>query len=268
MTRWRTLLGLAMLPLLLTTASAQGFDHNPLDRLLRQHVQAGWVDYDAFAAAPTFEEYLAALAGFDPSTLSRSDQLAFWINAYNAYTIKLIVKHKERRSIRNINKALGLFKGKGPWAERLVVVGGQTYDLETVEQGIIRPEFKEPRIHFALVCASVGCPPLRSEAYTGAQLDQQLDDQARQFLTATPGSNRVDASTGTVYLSELFSFNDYLDDFGGSRTTLMRFIARYYPAGPERSLLEAGTAKVVQTEYDWTLNSEEIQRRTRNAPPR
>src|SRR5918996_6037434 len=135
---WTLLLG--------PVASAQGFDYSRFDRLLQQHVRAGLVDYDAFGASADFEEYLRAIAAFDPATLPRDEQLAFWINAYNAYTIKLIVKHGERHSIRNINKKLGLFKGGGPWAERLVVVGGKTVDLETGGQGIIRPTYKEPRI--------------------------------------------------------------------------------------------------------------------------
>ncbi len=249
-------------------AAAQEFDHGRFDRLLRQHVRTGLVDYDAFASSADFEGYLASLAAFDPAALPRDEQLAFWINAYNAYTIKLIVKHGERRSIRNINKSLGLFKGKGPWAERLVAVGGKTYDLETVEQGIVRPTYREPRIHFALVCASLGCPRLRSEAYSGRSLDQQLEDQTRTFLRESSGSNRVDVAGGTVYLSELFTFNDYLDDFGGTPAALMRFVARYYPAGPERELLERGTAKLVYTDYDWSLNSQELAPRSTGAPAR
>jgi hypothetical protein len=257
---WTLLLG--------PVASAQGFDYSRFDRLLQQHVRAGLVDYDAFGASADFEEYLRAIAAFDPATLPRDEQLAFWINAYNAYTIKLIVKHGERHSIRNINKKLGLFKGGGPWAERLVVVGGKTVDLETVEQGIIRPTYKEPRIHFALVCASLGCPRLRSEAYTGPQLERQLEEQARIFLRESPTSNRVDLAQRTVYLSELFTFNDYLEDFGGSPAALMRFVGRYYPAGPERDLLESGTARLVYTDYDWTLNSQELARHWTGAAAR
>ena len=237
------------------------FDHSVFDRLLGAHVHAGMVDYDGFAASSEFQGYLRSLAAFDPGTLPRDDQLAFWINAYNAYTIKLIVKHQERRSIRNINKSLGLFKGLGPWAEKLVMVGGKTYDLETVEQKIIRPTFKEPRIHFALVCAAMGCPPLRSEAYAGARLEEQLEDQARIFLVQSPEKNRVDLPSRTVYVSQVFAFNDYIDDFGGSAASVMRFIARYYQPGPERDLLMRGDAALVHTDYDWTLNSREQARR-------
>ena len=233
------------------------FDHGLFNRLLHDHVQNGMVDYDSFAAGPDFRAYLAALAGFDPASLPRDEQLAFWINAYNAYTIQLIVTHRERTSIRNINKKLGFIRGLGPWSEKLMVVGGRTYDLETVEQQIIRPTFREPRIHFALVCAAMGCPPLRAEAYTGMGLDQQLEDQARIFLTQSPLKNRVDLTAQAVRVSQVFQFNDYSNDFGGTPAAVMRFIGRYYPPGAERTLLESGTAKLLYTDYDWTLNSQE-----------
>ena len=251
--------GVLLFASLLIPAAARGqaFDHGAFDALLRLHVADGMVDYDAFGKAPEFGKYLDQLAGFDPAQLSRDDQLAFWINAYNAYTIRLIVQHEERKTIRNINKKFGLFKGLGPWSEKLVVVGGATYDLETVEQKIIRPTFREPRIHFALVCAAMGCPPLRSEAFAGARLDQQLDDQAKVFLTASPRKNWVDLEGRTVWVSQVFQFNDYQKDFGGSEAAVMRFVAKYHPAGAVRQLLEAGTAKLSYTDYDWTLNSQE-----------
>jgi hypothetical protein len=236
-------------------AQARTFDHRAFDGLLRAHVAAGMVDYDAFAASPEFPRYLARLAAFDPATLGRSEQLAFWINAYNAYTIQLINKHEERESIRNINKTFGV-KAYGPWKEKLARVGGTAYGLDDIEQGIIRKRYDEPRIHFALVCAAVGCPPLRSEAYTGARLDAQLDDQARTFLLKSPAKNRVDVASRTVYLSPIFvEFRDYIKDFGGSNASVGRYVARYFPAGAQRDLLMSGDFKVEVTNYDWKLNS-------------
>jgi hypothetical protein len=242
--------------LLAAPLSAQSFDHALFDGMLHRHVVGGMVDYDAFATSPEFPRYLDLLARIDPATLPRDEQLAFWINAYNAYTIALINQHGERRSIRNINKSLGLIKGYGPWNERLAVVGGAAYGLDHIEQRIIRPRFQEPRIHFALVCAAKGCPPLRSEAYTGARLEAQLEDQARVFLRESPTKNRVDLATRTVYVSNVFSFRDYERDFGGSKAGVARFIARYHAEGPARELLLSGRwAKWVVTDYDWSLNS-------------
>jgi hypothetical protein len=144
-------------------AQVQAADHAAWDRLLQAHVDArGLVDYDAFARNPGFEEYLQWLARADPAALPRAEQLALWINAYNAYTIRLVHSHGERRSIRNINRTLGLIAGKGPWSERMATVGGRTYTLDEIEHEIIRPRFQEPRIHFALVCAAIGCPTLRT----------------------------------------------------------------------------------------------------------
>lgn len=244
--------------LLAAPASAQTVDHAPFDRLLHAHVVNGMVDYDAFGRAPEFERYLATLNATDPSALPRDEQLAFWINAYNAYTIRLINKHGERKSIRNINKSFGFVKGYGPWKEKLAMVGGRSYGLDEIEQDIIRPTFKEPRIHFALVCAAMGCPPLRSEAYVGARLDAQLEDQGRSFVTRQPEKNRVDVANRVVYLSPVFiGFRDYIDDFGGSAVAVGKYIAHYFPPGAERQLLESGDFTAKETSYDWTLNSQE-----------
>ncbi len=249
----------------IASRAQEAFDHRPFDRLLRAHVANGLVDYDAFEAAPDFAGYLRSLAAFDPATLPTAEGLAFWINAYNAYTIELINAHAERESIRNINRDFFVIRGYGPWQEKLAVVGGTAYGLDHLEQDIIRPEFREPRIHFALVCAAMGCPPLRSEAYTGAQLEEQLEDQARVFLRLSPGKNRVDVANRAVYVSQVFRFRDYEKDFGGSKQGVARFIARYYPPGPERQLLErAGWSRWEYTEYDWTLNSQERARAARS----
>lgn len=233
------------------------FDHGALDVLLRAHVSRGMVDYDRFAASSEFRTYLGRLAAFDPASLPRAEQLAFWINAYNAYTIQLINKHGERESIRNVNKTGGFIKAYGPWKEKLAVVGGKAYGLDEIEQDIIRPRYREPRIHFALVCAAMGCPPLRSEAYTGARLDAQLDDQAVTFLLHSPAKNRVDVAKRIVYVSPIFiGFRDYIKDFGGSEAAVGRYIAKYHPAGAARDVLQSGSFKMVDTDYDWTLNSQ------------
>jgi hypothetical protein len=242
-------------PLLLAAlaAGAAAFDHSAFDALLNRHVRGGRVAYDAFARAPEFPRYLAALGAARPDALPEKERLALWINAYNAYTIHLINKHGERESIRNINKTLGLFAGKGPWQEPIAKVGGTTYTLDQIEHEIVRKQFEEPRIHFALVCAAIGCPPLRPEAYTGARLEAQLDDQARTFLLRSPEKNRVDAAGRTVYASPIFDW--YRADFGGTDAAIGRFIAAYYPPGPERALLESGAFRLVKTDYSWLLNT-------------
>ena len=232
------------------TAGTATFDHSVFDRLLKAHVAEAMVDYDAFARAPGFPAYLEQLARAQPDTLSRNEQLAYWINVYNAYTIQLVNAHQERKSIRNINKTLGVIKAMGPWKEEMVKAGGKTMSLDFVEHEIVRKRFREPRIHFALVCAAKSCPPLRREAYTGDRLESQLDDQARIFIARSPQSTRVDVKAATVYLSPIFVW--FKDDFGPD---LGQFLARYVPDGPARRLLESGKYKVVETKYDWSLNS-------------
>ena len=229
-------------------AAVTAFDHSAFDRLLKAHVTDGRVDYDAFARAPSFPAYLDALARAQPSSLDEKERLAFWINAYNAYTIHLVNSHGERESIRNINKTLGIIKAMGPWKQEIVRAGGRTISLDHVEHEIIRKQFREPRIHFALVCAARSCPPLRREAYTGSRLEAQLEDQARLFIAGSPSKNRVDVARGTVHLSPIFGW--FKEDFGPD---LGRFLAPYF-SGPERALLESGKFKVEETEYDWKLN--------------
>lgn len=242
-------------------AQLRSFDHHGFDVLLHEHVVRGMVDYDAFAGSAPFARYLGQLSAFDPAGLSRDDRLAFWINAYNAYTIQLVNSHRERRSIRNINKSFGFVRAYGPWRQKLAMVGGRAYSLDEIEQDIIRPQFGEPRIHFALVCAAMGCPPLRSEAYTGVRLAEQLEDQARRFILETPTKNRVDVATRTVFVSPIFiEFRDYIKDFGGSTQSVGRFLARYHPPGAARDLLLSGNYTMEKTSYDWQLNSQENER--------
>lgn len=229
------------------------FDHGIFDEQLGEHVtEKGMVDYDAFADSDRFQTYLDALADVDIARLSTPERLALWINAYNAYTIELINRHDEDDSIRNINTTFGL--GSGPWKERLADVGGETYTLDEIEHEIIRPRFQEPRIHFALVCAAMGCPPLRQEAYTGPRLDEQLDEQARVFLREHPDKNRVDVEEGKVYLSSIFDW--YREDFPESREAFGRYLADFFAPGPEQELLKSGDFDIDHTDYDWSLNAQ------------
>jgi hypothetical protein len=247
----RLLSGLTVVLLLGGPSAMQaqsGFDHGRFDQLLTAHVTDGRVDYAAFARSREFTGYLGALSAFDPSRLERDERLAFWINSYNAFTIELINRNAERRSIRRISR---------PWSQRFIRIGGRSLSLDDIEHEIIRKEFREPRIHFALVCAAKGCPPLRAEAYSGARLERQLDEQAMAFLTRTPEKNRVDLARKTVWLSPIFKFRDYERDFGGSPEAIGRFVAGYFRRaglGPEAALLERGAFALKYTDYDWSLN--------------
>jgi len=243
----------AVITLLPAIAGAQTVDHSAFDELLKKHVVKGMVDYDAFAQSGAFKKYLESLGAVDPARLSEPERLAYWINVYNAYTIALVNRHEERASIRNIGEGEGLIRPRSPWKEPIVKAGGRTYTLDELESDVIRKQFHEPRVHFALVCAAVSCPPLRSEAYTGEKLEPQLESQARLFLLDAARGSSVDVKNGVVHASRIFEW--YKDDFGGSDDAVGRFIARYHSESPEKQLLTSGRFKMEFLEYDWTLNS-------------
>jgi len=231
------------------------FDHSAFDRLLENHVdREGLVDYRAFDRDSAFHAYLERLAGADPAGMREAERLALWINAYNAWTIRLINREGRPGSIRDINKILGLISGGGAWRVRFAEVAGQTWTLDEIEHEIIREGFDDPRIHFALGCAALGCPPLRREAYTGEELHRQLDDQARRFLLESPHKNRVSVEDGRLWLSPIFDW--YEDDFGGSDDSVVRYVAKYLPPGRERDLLLSGDVDIEYTDYDWSLNDQ------------
>lgn len=230
--------------------SSPAFDHSAWDALLRAHVRDGLVDYDAFAKAPTFRTYLAQLARADLKGYSEAERLAFWLNTYNAYTVALIVNHGERESIRNIDKTLGFLQLKGPWNERLVAAAGKQYTLDHVEHRILRNEFHEPRIHFAMVPAAYGGPPLRSEAYTGARLEEQLEDQGRRFLRDTL-RNPLN-SLGTIRANPILMA--YQKDFGATRRELAMYLAPYFE-GRVKARLDSGYIWGNARPFDWRLNA-------------
>lgn len=221
---------------LLVTGMAAGFDHShaAFNGLLKQHVRGGLVDYAGLKKNPAaLSGYLAetaAVAKGDFKAWSRDQRLAFLINVYNAATLQAILTNYPLKSIKDING------GKGPWKDANIPLLGKTTSLDAIENEMIRPEFKEPRIHFALVCAAIGCPPLRPEAYVAEKLDAQLADQTKVFL-ADKGKNRSDG--GTLYLSPIFDW--YGKDFSGD------------PAVWVRPWLGAGD-RVKFTDYDWSLN--------------
>jgi Protein of unknown function, DUF547 len=226
--------------------------HAPFTALLKQHLRNDLVDYDGFAKSTEFQDYLRALDGARPDVMPRADQLAFWLNVYNAYTIELINKHKERESIRNINMFLGVLRGKRPWKEDIVRAGGRLLSLDDVQNRILWPGFKEPRIHMALVGAALSSPPLREEAYEGAKLSEQLQDQARTFLRERQTANRLDLGNQIIHLSPIFDWNRA--DFGKTDAAILKFVGQYFEGKGERAAFADSRLRIEFTEYDWSLN--------------
>ena len=209
------------------------------------------MDYKAWKQRdlPALENYLAGISKTDPAKLgSREERIAFWINTYNALTIQGIIEFYPLKSIKD--KVSRLF-GYNIWDDYKITIAGEEYSLNRIEHKVLRP-MGEPRIHFALVCASISCPELRREAFTGKDLDTQLAEEAKDFLD-DPSRNRIDVAKGKVQLSKIFSW--FEKDFGGSDEKVLRFIAPYRPE-EERARLEAGDLDVDYLEYDWGLNEQ------------
>ncbi|MFB6231333.1 MAG: DUF547 domain-containing protein [Salinibacter sp.] len=237
-----------------SSAARATVDHALFDRLLGRVVGTqGNVDYEALQARAdtTLTPYLQQLASAQPASLDRDARLAFWINAYNAYTLKLIVDHYPVTSIRDIE---GPTEDKTPFQRPVGVVADTMRTLDEIEHQIIRVRFDEPKIHFALVCAAKSCPRLRQEAYTGPRLDQQLDDQARRFLHH-PRKNQIPAGPDTISFSRIFKW--YGDDFGPTLDAVQRFSAPYFDGSVQDSLAQA-TYEVRFLPYDWTLNAQSL----------
>lgn len=222
------------------------FDHGALDALLRAHVDPeGFVDYDGLRSdTMALDAYIESLAKAEPESLGRDERLALLINAYNAFTLRLILDHMPLDSIRDI-------PGGQRWDARRWRLSGATVSLNEIEHELIRPRFAEPRIHFALVCAAVGCPPLRREAYTGARLEAQLADQTR-IVHTSPRWFTLDAARGEVGLTALYDW--YRGDFEQQGGSVLAYVARHVP---DLAALIAGdrAPRVRFLDYDWRLNS-------------
>ena len=253
-----------LLPLLLLLASPlMAFDHSGWDQLLADHVQ--WqrdgvttgVDYPGIRAdRVALDEYLAALSQVsndDFERWSRDQQLAFLINAYNAFTVDLILRQDSLPdSIRDIGSFFS-----GPWEQRFFTLLGEERTLDEVEHEMIRgnPALMDPRIHFAVNCASVGCPALRPEAYRAEKLAQQLADSTRRFLSDRQ-RNRFNENPPRLQVSKIFDW--YEEDFVDAAGSLHHYLLQYadtleIPANHRKSL-DAEQLKIQFLDYDWSLN--------------
>ena len=153
-------------------------DHAAYDRLLKKYVnKKGLVNYKGLKAEEqALNQYLALLSKNPPTaSWSKPDQMAFWVNAYNAYTLRLILDYYPLKSIKDIGPKIKIPLVTTPWAMKFFSIGGEKMSLDQIEHSILRKKFDDPRIHFALVCASISCPALRPEAYTAANIERQLD---------------------------------------------------------------------------------------------
>ena len=219
--------------------------HETWDKLLKQHVtDHGQVDYVGLVAdSAILFDYLSQLSAHVPGqSTTREYQLAYWINAYNAFCASLIVRNYPVKSIQELQPAVKIPLVSTVWDKKFFRINGQKMSLATIEHQILRKDFDEPRIHFAINCASKSCPKLLNEAYTPDKLEAQLNSQARAFLT---DSFRNKISPNEIQISKIFSW------FGGDfkkEGTLIEFLNQYSP------IPIANDAKITHLDYDWSLN--------------
>jgi len=220
-------------------------DHSSYAELLNKYVADGEVDYRGLKGEEEqLDRYLQMLDRTNPEELPRDEQYAFYINAYNAYTIKLVLDNYRIDSIKDIGGLL-----KSPWKIRFCKIGGKTLTLDEIEHEILRPRFKDPRVHFAINCASKSCPPLISEPYMGRTLDQQLNRAVRSFLN-DPSQNRLDGNT--LHVSKIFKW--FEDDFNAD---VVGFFLGFADEDLKSRLsAQQGQIEIEYLDYDWGLNGE------------
>ncbi|MFQ3598663.1 MAG: DUF547 domain-containing protein [Chloroherpetonaceae bacterium] len=243
-----------LLPLMTESATAQSFDHSLYNEALKRHVKGDKVDYKSLKSDKEFQTYLDQLSKANPNALpTREEKIAFWINAYNAFTLKLIIDNYPVKSITELS-ALGkltAFIGNSPWKREFFSINGKKMTLDEIEKEILLKTFKEERIHFAVNCASASCPVLRPEAYTAETLNRQLNEQAKQFLKDTL-RNRIDLKTKTIYISKIFDW--YQSDFTKPAGSIEKYLADYIDDENIKRMLLNKEFKIEYLDYDWSLN--------------
>lgn len=224
-------------------------------RVLADYVSEGHVDYRKLLKNRSrLDSLIDDLALADLSALTPDQELAFYINAYNIITLRSIIDHYPMKSIKDID---------GVWDKSKWTVGGSKLTLNKIEHGILRKDFAEPRIHFAVVCASIGCPPLAAQPYLPESMDAQLSEAARAFATSTE-YNRLDPDQGIAELSSIFDWfgEDFIvgnyseKTFAGlsnKENAVLSFLIRQFPE-EDRARLLTTEYKISYTDYDWSLN--------------
>ncbi|MCB1506666.1 MAG: DUF547 domain-containing protein [Hyphomicrobiaceae bacterium] len=231
-------------------------DHGAWSGLLKTYVKTApdginRVDYAAFKAGGhgKLKGYLKQMIRVDPRLLSRNEQFAFLVNLYNAKTIDIVLEHYPVSSIKDISLGGGLlaaFAG-GPWKKKVVAINSIAVSLDDIEHEILRKTFRDPRVHYALNCASLGCPNIARQAFSGATLDAQLDAAARSFINHPRG---VHVAAGRVVVSSIYEW--FKADFGGSSGHVLRHLLKY--AKPELAAKLKSKSSISGNDYDWRLN--------------
>ena len=233
-------------------ASTEIIDHSAFENFLATYVvkssdNINLVNYKNVTnkEKTNLAEYIHYLENIKITNYSKAEQFPYWINLYNAVTIQLIINNYPVTSIKKIKASFGLFSS-GPWDDQLVVVEGNELSLNDIEHRILRPIFKDKRIHYAVNCASLGCPNIQEEVFTSSNLENQLDKAAREYINHNRG---VEILNGKLYLSSIYKWYD--EDFG-SKEELIKHLSFY--ADPILATKLAEPFKQIKYRYNWDLN--------------
>jgi Protein of unknown function, DUF547 len=239
-----------------TAGSTETVDHSIWDRQTKAYIKPdatnlNRADYKRWKAEghKDLKAYVALLQATDPTKLDKPEQFAFWSNLYNARTVDIVLDKYPVKSIKDISLGGGLkaFVGGGPWQANTMKVLGMDLSLDDVEHKILRPVFKDPRVHYAVNCASYGCPNLQAGAFTGALLDQQLDAGATAFINHPRG---IAVEGGKVKASNIYTWFEV--DFGGSPAKVLEHVRKYAEPALKQKL--DGISTIASYDYVWTLN--------------
>ncbi len=237
-------------------AATAAIDHGAWAAFLRRYRSVGpdgvaRVAYCDVAPADraALDAYLAALAATPVSAYGRDEQMAYWINLYNALTVRLVLEHHPVRSIKDIDISPG-FLSDGPWGRKLIEVEGEPVSLDDIEHRILRPIWRDPRVHYAVNCASVGCPDLAAEPYRGDALEAQLTAAARAYVNHPRG---VAIEDDKLIVSKIYTW--FRADFGGGDAGVLRHLKAY--AEPGLAMRLERFDDIDDDRYDWTLNRAE-----------
>jgi hypothetical protein len=233
--------------------SALKVDHRRWDRFLKTYLRTDHAGINRIPYGSVSEDdqrgladYTAELSGQDVDRLPRSEQFAVWVNLYNALTVGLVLAHYPVRSIRDIDISPGIF-ARGPWGKRLVRVADEELSLDDIEHRILRPIWRDARIHYAVNCASLGCPNLQRDAFTAESAETLLEAGARQYVNHPRG---VAVRDGGVVASSIYNW--YADDFGGDDAGVIAHFRHY--AEPQLARQLAAAPRIGGYDYDWALN--------------
>ena len=227
-------------------------DHKILDQLLETHIKTdseglNRVNYKALKVKqPQLQTYLKQLQAVKVTDLNKAEQFAFWANLYNAVTLDVVLTAYPVKSIRDIDISPGLFSN-GPWGKKLVRVENTPLSLDDIEHKILRVVFKDPRVHYAVNCASIGCPNLQKQAFTGPKLNAQLEAAAISYVNSNRG---VKIEKGHVEVSKIYSW--FQKDFGKDKKAVLDHLQRYANPGLKAKLQQATSIR--RYYYDWNLN--------------